>query len=144
MLGIQLHQFHHHLGLRLREHHSRLIQEKLVHHLLRHHHRLLLYSHLAKQKILLHQHHPHLQVKYYLQLHRLHHRHHHHHQCYQVQFLLDYLEVGLREEYAYLKKSLERFPVGSEQERLARQAGFARANHRSLVAGQMGVLILKA
>ena len=52
--------------------------------------------------------------------------------------------VGLREEYAYLEKSLERFPAGPEQERLARQAGFAEANHRSLVAGQMGVLILRA
>ena len=52
--------------------------------------------------------------------------------------------VGLREEYAYLEKSLERFPAGSEQERLARQAGFAEANHRSLVAGQMGVLTLRA
>ena len=52
--------------------------------------------------------------------------------------------VGLREEYAYLEKSLERFPVGSEQERLARQAGFAEATHRLLVAGQMGVLTLRA
>jgi len=50
----------------------------------------------------------------------------------------------LREEYAYLEKSLERFPAGSEQERLARQAGFAEATHRSLVAGQMGVLTLRA
>ena len=52
--------------------------------------------------------------------------------------------VGLREEYAYLEKSLERFPAGPEQERLARQAGFAGASHRSLVAGQMGVLSLRA
>ena len=52
--------------------------------------------------------------------------------------------VGLREEYAYLEKSLERFPAGSEQERLARQAGFPEATHRSLVAGQMGVLTLRA
>ena len=52
--------------------------------------------------------------------------------------------MGLREEYAYLEKSLERFPAGPEQERLARQAGFAEANHRSLVAGQMGVLTLRA
>ena len=52
--------------------------------------------------------------------------------------------VGLREEYAYLEKSLERFPAGPEQELLARQAGFAGASHRSLVAGQMGVLTLRA
>ena len=50
----------------------------------------------------------------------------------------------LIKEYAYLEKSLERFPAGPEQERLARQAGFAEANHRSLVAGQMGVLTLRA
>ena len=52
--------------------------------------------------------------------------------------------LGLREEYAYLEKSLERFPAGPEQERLARQAGFSEATHRSLVAGQMGALILSA
>ncbi len=52
--------------------------------------------------------------------------------------------VGLREEYAYLEKSLERFPAGLDQERLARQAGFVEATHRSLVAGQMGILTLKA
>jgi len=52
--------------------------------------------------------------------------------------------VGLREEYAYLEKSLERFPAGPEQERLARQSGFAEANHRSLVAGQTAVLTLRA
>ena len=51
--------------------------------------------------------------------------------------------VGLREEYAYLEKSLARFPDGPEQERLARQAGFTGAVHRSVVAGQMGVLILR-
>ena len=51
--------------------------------------------------------------------------------------------VGLREEYAYLEKSLERFPDGPEQEWLARQAGFAEATHHSLVSGQMGILTLK-
>ena len=52
--------------------------------------------------------------------------------------------VGLREEYAYLERSLERFPDGSEQERLAQEAGFAEAVHRSVVGGQMGVLTLRA
>ncbi len=51
--------------------------------------------------------------------------------------------VGLREEYAYLEKSLERFPAGPEQERLAREAGFVEALHRPVVAGQMGILILR-
>ena len=52
--------------------------------------------------------------------------------------------VGLREEYAYLEKSLARFPAGFEQERLAREAGFAQAFHRPVAAGQMGVLTLRA
>ena len=52
--------------------------------------------------------------------------------------------VGLREEYAYLERSLERFPDGPEQERLAQEAGFAEAIHRSVVGRQMGVLTLRA
>lgn len=50
--------------------------------------------------------------------------------------------VGLREQYAYLEKSLERFPDGSQQIAMARRAGFAEATHRSLMAGQMGLLLL--
>ena len=52
--------------------------------------------------------------------------------------------VGLREEYAYLERSLERFPDGPEQERLAQEAGFAEAIHRSVLGRQMGVLTLRA
>ena len=51
--------------------------------------------------------------------------------------------VGLREQYAYLEKSLERFPDGSQQIAMAHRVGFAKASHRSLVAGQMGLLLLK-
>ena len=50
--------------------------------------------------------------------------------------------VGLREQYAYLEKSLERFPDGSQQIAMARRVGFAKASHRSLMAGQMGLLHL--
>ena len=51
--------------------------------------------------------------------------------------------VGLREEYAYLEKSLERFPDGAAQEELALAAGFRTARHHQLVAGQMGLLLLQ-
>ena len=52
--------------------------------------------------------------------------------------------VGLREEYAYLEKSLERFPDGVAQERMAREVGFTKAVHQPRVVGQMGVLLLMA
>ena len=51
---------------------------------------------------------------------------------------------GLREHYAYLEESWRNFPEGGEQERMALTAGFAVARHRSLVAGQMGLLLLQA
>jgi demethylmenaquinone methyltransferase/2-methoxy-6-polyprenyl-1,4-benzoquinol methylase len=52
--------------------------------------------------------------------------------------------AGLREQYAYLEASLERFPGAVEQERLARAAGFAAARHRPLAGGLMGLLQLIA
>jgi demethylmenaquinone methyltransferase/2-methoxy-6-polyprenyl-1,4-benzoquinol methylase len=52
--------------------------------------------------------------------------------------------AGLREHYAYLEASLQRFPTGAEQERLARAAGFAGARHRPLAGGLMGLLELLA
>ena len=51
--------------------------------------------------------------------------------------------AGLREEYAYLEESLKRFPDGPAQERMAQEVGFSEARHHSLVAGQMGMLLLK-
>ena len=51
--------------------------------------------------------------------------------------------AGLKEEYAYLEESLKGFPDGTAQERLALEAGFAEARHHTLVAGQMGMLLLK-
>ena len=53
-------------------------------------------------------------------------------------------KVGLREHYAYLEASLQQFPAGVVQERLARDAGFAESFHRPLAAGQMGALLLTA
>ena len=52
--------------------------------------------------------------------------------------------LGLPEQYAYLEQSLQRFPTGIEQERLARESGFASAHHRLLAGGQMGLLELVA
>jgi demethylmenaquinone methyltransferase/2-methoxy-6-polyprenyl-1,4-benzoquinol methylase len=53
-------------------------------------------------------------------------------------------QAGLEEQYAYLERSLERFPTGSEQQELARAAGFSQARHRLLAGGQMGLLELIA
>jgi demethylmenaquinone methyltransferase/2-methoxy-6-polyprenyl-1,4-benzoquinol methylase len=52
--------------------------------------------------------------------------------------------AGLEAQYAYLERSLERFPTGSEQEALAAGAGFTQARHRLLAGGQMGLLQLVA
>ena len=49
--------------------------------------------------------------------------------------------TGLREEYAYISPSLDRFPIGSEQVALARQAGFNAATHYAIAGGLMGVLV---
>jgi len=51
-------------------------------------------------------------------------------------------QFGLREEYAYLSPSLEKFPIGSEQVHLAHQAGFASATHYPIAGGTMGVLVV--
>jgi demethylmenaquinone methyltransferase/2-methoxy-6-polyprenyl-1,4-benzoquinol methylase len=52
--------------------------------------------------------------------------------------------AGLEPHYAYLERSLERFPAGPIQEQLARQAGFRQARHRPLAAGLMGLLQVEA
>ena len=53
-------------------------------------------------------------------------------------------QADLEAHYAYLEQSLARFPTGSEQESLARQAGFKGVHHRPLAGGQMGLLELVA
>ncbi|KAL3688910.1 hypothetical protein R1sor_015219 [Riccia sorocarpa] len=67
----------------------------------------------------------------------------------QVQgFMLDNVVVpvatyfGAQEEYAYLKTSVARFPLGSEQEQLATDQGFTKARHYELAGGLMGVLVV--
>ncbi len=49
---------------------------------------------------------------------------------------------GLQDEYAYILPSLEKFPQGPEQIRLAQQAGFAQATHYPISGGIMGVLVV--
>ncbi len=53
-------------------------------------------------------------------------------------------QAGLEQHYAYLERSLERFPTGPEQEQLAGAAGFRQVRHRLLAGGQMGLLELVA
>lgn len=48
---------------------------------------------------------------------------------------------GLRDEYAYISESLDRFPVGREQVGLATAAGFERVVHYPIAGGVMGVLV---
>ncbi|MEN9869881.1 MAG: hypothetical protein RLZZ171_864 [Cyanobacteriota bacterium] len=50
--------------------------------------------------------------------------------------------MGLKEEYAYINPSVERFPTGSEQIELAYAAGFKQAVHYPLMGGMMGILVL--
>jgi demethylphylloquinol methyltransferase len=49
--------------------------------------------------------------------------------------------LGLREEYAYISPSLDRFPTGAEQVKLAQQAGFSQVVHYKIAQGLMGVLV---
>lgn len=51
-------------------------------------------------------------------------------------------QMGLKEEYAYISPSLERFPTGKELLEIARQVGFASATHYPIANGMMGVLVV--
>ncbi|WP_341527814.1 bifunctional demethylmenaquinone methyltransferase/2-methoxy-6-polyprenyl-1,4-benzoquinol methylase UbiE [Nostoc sp. UHCC 0302] len=51
--------------------------------------------------------------------------------------------LGLKEEYAYISPSLDRFPVGKEQVELAHQVGFAVVTHYPIANGMMGVLVVE-
>ncbi|MBV6625983.1 MAG: bifunctional demethylmenaquinone methyltransferase/2-methoxy-6-polyprenyl-1,4-benzoquinol methylase UbiE [Rivularia sp. (in: Bacteria)] len=50
--------------------------------------------------------------------------------------------MGLKEEYAYINPSLERFPSGREQVEIARKVGFAQMVHYPIANGMMGVLVV--
>jgi demethylmenaquinone methyltransferase/2-methoxy-6-polyprenyl-1,4-benzoquinol methylase len=49
---------------------------------------------------------------------------------------------GLTDEYAYIAPSLARFPVGREQEAMARAVGYRIAVHYPIAQDTMGVLVL--
>jgi demethylphylloquinol methyltransferase len=49
--------------------------------------------------------------------------------------------LGFREDYAYIAPSLDQFPIGPEQVRIAQMAGF-HAIHYPIAAGTMGVLVV--
>ncbi len=51
-------------------------------------------------------------------------------------------DFGMKEEYAYINPSIERFPIGTEQVKLALKAGFKNATHYPLMGGIMGILVL--
>ncbi|OUL24887.1 bifunctional demethylmenaquinone methyltransferase/2-methoxy-6-polyprenyl-1,4-benzoquinol methylase UbiE [Nostoc sp. 106C] len=51
-------------------------------------------------------------------------------------------QLGVKEEYAYISPSLDRFPIGKEQVELASQVGFAAATHYPIANGMMGVLVV--
>ena len=51
-------------------------------------------------------------------------------------------DLGLTAEYAYINPSVERFPKGSEQVKLACSVGFSQAVHYPLMGGMMGILVL--
>lgn len=50
--------------------------------------------------------------------------------------------LGLTEEYAYISPSLNSFPTGQEQVKLARKAGFNATTHYPIANDMMGVLVV--
>ncbi|MGB5636214.1 MAG: bifunctional demethylmenaquinone methyltransferase/2-methoxy-6-polyprenyl-1,4-benzoquinol methylase UbiE [Waterburya sp.] len=51
-------------------------------------------------------------------------------------------EMGMKEEYAYINSSIDRFPTGAEQIKMSYAAGFSQAVHYPLMGGMMGILVL--
>ncbi|MGD1871880.1 MAG: bifunctional demethylmenaquinone methyltransferase/2-methoxy-6-polyprenyl-1,4-benzoquinol methylase UbiE [Mastigocoleus sp.] len=51
--------------------------------------------------------------------------------------------MELKEEYAYISPSLDRFPTGTQQVELSLQAGFPQATHYPIANGMMGVLVVE-
>ena len=51
--------------------------------------------------------------------------------------------LSLKEEYAYINPSLDRFPIGSQQVQLAQEAGFKSAIHYGIAGGMMGILVVE-
>ncbi|MFQ4140717.1 bifunctional demethylmenaquinone methyltransferase/2-methoxy-6-polyprenyl-1,4-benzoquinol methylase UbiE [Chlorogloeopsis sp. ULAP02] len=51
-------------------------------------------------------------------------------------------QMGLKEEYAYISPSLDRFPTGKNQVEIALKVGFTTATHYPIANGMMGVLVV--
>ncbi|MGK7925106.1 MAG: bifunctional demethylmenaquinone methyltransferase/2-methoxy-6-polyprenyl-1,4-benzoquinol methylase UbiE [Spirulina sp.] len=52
-------------------------------------------------------------------------------------------KFALKAEYEYIFPSLQRFPLGTEQVKLGKAAGFKTAVHYPISGGMMGVLVLE-
>ena len=50
--------------------------------------------------------------------------------------------LGLKDDYAYISPSLDRFPQGKEQESLAQAVGFTKVKHYAIALELMGVLVI--
>ena len=49
---------------------------------------------------------------------------------------------NLGPEYAYIEKSIRNFPKKNELINIAKEVGFKKAEYRTILGGQMGILIL--
>jgi len=49
---------------------------------------------------------------------------------------------NLGPEYAYIEKSIRNFPKKNELIKIAKEVGFKKAEYRTILGGQMGILIL--
>ena len=49
---------------------------------------------------------------------------------------------NLSSEYAYIEKSIRNFPKKNELIKIAKEVGFKKAEYKTIVCGQMGILIL--
>lgn len=52
-------------------------------------------------------------------------------------------DMGMKEEYAYINPSIERFPTGEKQIAIAQSIGFSAVTHYPVIGGMMGILVLK-
>ncbi|MEM9510827.1 MAG: bifunctional demethylmenaquinone methyltransferase/2-methoxy-6-polyprenyl-1,4-benzoquinol methylase UbiE [Cyanobacteria bacterium P01_E01_bin.35] len=51
-------------------------------------------------------------------------------------------EMGMKEEYAYINPSIDRFPTDREQIKLSYASDFSHAVHYPLMGGMMGILVV--
>ena len=51
-------------------------------------------------------------------------------------------DMGMKEEYAYINPSIDRFPTGEKQVAIAKSVEFSKATHYPVMGGMMGILVL--